>query len=206
MKQGNIDPQVLKDMNLSVDDLRTLIDTLSEKPLPEPIPIDRIRKKVSSFHEKMNWIADFLEKHKDEVPEEMRIDKNDIRLEFYIDRRAVARLMRICMRPDFTQLGVFFGLQASNGKPLEKDDKEFGHFTGIFVGLTEEREVLNCHFPARPLLSENDEHIEGEDTWPPPPPPPPPGKHGEPNGKELPPKNYFKLSTGIDEITKYFAD
>jgi hypothetical protein len=172
------------------------------QPLPEPIPIDRIRKKVASFHEKMNWLADFLEKYKDEVPEEMRIKKEDLKLAFYIDRRAVARLMRICMRPDFTQLGVFFGLQAAGGDPLKEDSKEFGQFTGIFVGVNENLEMLDCHFAMRPLKSENDEHIEGEDTWPP-PPPPPPGKNGV---KATALKNYFSLSTAFKEIREYFAD
>lgn len=177
------------------------------QPLPEPIPIDRIRKKVADFHEKMNWLADFLEKYKDEVPEEMRIKKEDLKLAFYIDRRAVARLMRICMRPDFTQMGVFFGLQAAGGDLLKEDSKEFGQLTGIFVGVNEELEMLDCHFPIRPLNSEGDEHIEGEDTWPP-PPPPPPGKDVKPsNGvKATDIRNYFSLATEIKEIREYFAD
>jgi hypothetical protein len=208
MKHVNIDPLLFRKMHGRIDELKDFFDNSNGKALPAPIPIDRVRTKVASFYKKMNWIARFLEEHQDEVPEEMRINKDDLKLEFYIDRRAVARLMRICMRPDFSQMGVFFGLQAANGDPLKEGDKEFGTMTGIFMGLDEERNVLDCHFPLRTLESENDEHIDGEDTWPPPPPPPPPPGKKRKNGtvKSEPPKHYFSLSSKFNEIEDYFED
>jgi hypothetical protein len=213
MKQVNIDPSLFEKMHFKMDELYALLPKKNGTPLPEPIPIDRVRLKVAAFYRKMNWIAQYLEGRKaeapHEVPDEMLINKDDLKLEFYIDRRAVARLVRISMLPEFEQLGVFYGLQAVNGNPLSAGDKEFGQFTGIFVGLDKERNVLDVHFPARELETEDDEHIDGEDTWPPPPPPDGPGKKkGKRNGSltSTPPKNYFSLATDPDEIDRYFAD
>lgn len=163
--------------------------------IPAITPLPDIQKKVDAFHEKMNRIADFLIEY--EAPEELQIKKEDLPIQFYIDKEAVARLMRICMQEDFVQLGVYWGLQnPANQDPLEPGSKIFGEITGCFIGLDKDRNILNCHFPHIPVGSTEIQKIDGEDTWP------PPGGGDVIGGRK--PENYFSLASEAITVHNFF--
>ncbi len=68
-----------------------------------------IEGKLLTFFEKMKRIAAFL--HKNGAPADIQIKPEEIFLECYIDKPAIARLMTIAMQDNFAQFGVFFGLE-----------------------------------------------------------------------------------------------
>jgi len=134
--------------------------------LPAPTNMSVIQLKVADFQFKMKEINGALQG----AEAFMQIqDPENFFTQFYVDRAALARLAAIAAQDEFTQFGVFFGVEDPvSKKPLE-DLKApgFGRLTCCFVGLDKEGNVMGVHFPgangAEPLL-------KAEETWPPPPP------------------------------------
>jgi hypothetical protein len=129
---------------------------------------EKIEAKLLTFYEKMNRIAAFLRNHN--APADIQINSEEIYLECYIDKPAIARLMTIAMQDNFAQFGVFFGLEdpASHG-PEVPESTSFGQLTACFLGLDANQNILGCHFPKGSAGRATGEEMGGEDTWPPPP-------------------------------------
>jgi len=182
-----------------------------------PTPLDTVQEKVLAFYEKMNQIATFLRNNN--APPELQINRKDLFLQFYIDKPAIVRLLKISTQEDFEQFGVFFGLEAPEEE--EKDlDEAFGEMTACFVGLDKDRNVLHCHFPGSNTASTGDNPtnqtaattaaVDPEDTWPPRPGHPindPPQANVEyvkkADEEEIP--RCFTLETYWREVADYFA-
>ena|ERR1700677_4464531 len=171
---------------------------MKRSPLRET-PVVTIQEKVLSFYDKMNKIDKFLEENG--ASDDIRISAKDVPLEFYIDKLAVARLMRIAMQEEFEQFGVFFGIETPNDLPfpLPGSPDSYGKLTGCFLGLNAKREILDCHFEKINPKDFNSGGIPGEETWP-----PPGGGSGVKGGKHPPLKNYFSLASNRTTVEKYF--
>jgi|ERR1700722_1371132 len=162
-------------------------------------PVETIQEKVLSFYDKMNKIDKFLEEHG--ASKDIRISAKDVSLEFYIDKKAVGRLMRIAMQEEFEQFGVFFGIETPNDQPfpLPGSQDSYGKLTACFLGLNGKREILHCHFEKINPKDFNTGGIPGEETWP-----PPGGGMGAKGARRLPIKNYFSLASNRTTVEKYF--
>lgn len=142
--------------------------TESIEDFPAAEPIDSIQQKVNVFQMKMQQIADVLDRTAN-VDHLKILSRDTFYTQFYIDKDAIARLINISMREDFSCFGVYFGLEDPDTHAPIKDPKApgLGRLTCCFVGLDTTDQVLIDHFPpteARPL------QVKPEETWPPPPP------------------------------------
>ncbi|MHA4811549.1 hypothetical protein ACX0G9_25865 [Flavitalea flava] len=170
------------------------------KRLGEATPLEDIQLKVYTFYEKMRRIAQFLKDNN--APPEMQIDPENLKLEFYIDKKAITRLINICMQDNFAIFGVFFGLQdPKDQQPLKGDAEIFGELTGCFLGLDDDRNILGCHFPKIPVGTTKPVVVMGEDTWPPHPPKPIPPVA---TGSTAQTPRYFSLASNPMDVCKYF--
>ena len=168
--------------------------------VPIQTSVQIIQKKVLAYHEKMNKVAEWLEKSG--APDEIRIQPEEIFLQFYIDKDAITRLINISMQKNFEQFGVFFALEDSETQaPPTKPSSSYGRPTACFLGLDGDKNILGCHFPKIPVGSNTIQKIDGEDTWP---PPPPPGAAVEPTEQEPATENQFTLATDEETIQTYF--
>ena len=135
---------------------------------PDPTNMSVIQLKVADFQFKMKEINGALQ---DAEPFMQIQDQENFFTQFYVDRAALARLAAIAARDEFTQFGVFFGLEDPKTKEPLEDLRApgFGRLTCCFVGLDKESKVMGVHFPGAdgsPAL------LQAEETWPPPPPNP----------------------------------
>ncbi|WP_431211782.1 hypothetical protein ACQ86N_39240 [Puia sp. P3] len=148
----------------------------------------------------MKKVADYLEKNG--APPEIRINPEEVFLQYYIDKAAITRLINISMQDDFAQYGVFFGLEdPETQKPPHDPTASFGRPTACFLGLDKYNNILGCHFPKIPVGSNVVQVIDGEDTRP---PSPPPGAAEEGAGQESTPENQFTLTTDAGTLDTYF--
>jgi hypothetical protein len=126
-----------------------------QTPLQAPTALDIIRDKVLKYHEKMKWIADYLEDKKD-VPEKYKIDKIKEFIEFYIDKPALKRIQEIADLDKCDHIAVYFGLTS-----------DYSSITGCFLGIDAQGNVLDNHRknggPSMATVQK-----KGEDTWLPP--------------------------------------
>ncbi len=160
-----------------------------------------IERKLLNFHKKLNRVATFLRDHN--APADIQINAEEIYLECYVDKPAIARLMTIAMQDNFAQFGVFFGLE----KPRTHDEQasestSFGRLTTCFLGLDANQNILGCHFPKGSADEDAGQVIDGEDTWP----PPPIDKAAIGTVADLPydPEKAFTLFSDVDFIKNYF--
>jgi hypothetical protein len=119
---------------------------------PFPTRMKIIHAKVKAYHKKMNAIADFLATAPG-VPEELKIDKKQEFIGFYIDKTALARLHLISTLDKCDSLAVYFGLA----------DQKKNSVTGCFVAIDKDRKIVDGHFEEKV-----DNAMDGEDTWIPP--------------------------------------
>jgi hypothetical protein len=136
--------------------------------IAKPLDISIVQQKTADFQFKMRALANAL---KDAAPYLQFLEPERFYTQFYIDRAALARLNEIAAQDEFSNFGVFFGLEDPETQQPLSDPKApgFGRLTCSFLGLDEHYRVLRTHFPvdAQPA------QFQAEETWPPPPPPPP---------------------------------
>lgn len=138
------------------------------KDLPlAPTPLVSVRKKVLSFYDKMTELYQFLIENS--APPELLLHAKEFPLEIYIDKPAIARLIKISMEEDFEQFGVFFGAEKRAVPTSEPDNySSFGHLTACFVGLNKENDIIQCHLrPINQSTGDTGGGISPEETWPP---------------------------------------
>jgi hypothetical protein len=165
-------------------------------------PRKKIEAKLLTFYEKMNRIVAFLHNHN--APADLQINSEEIYLECYIDKPAIARLINIAMQDNFAQFGVFFGLENPGGHDPQgpQPSTSFGQLTACFLGLDENQNILGCHFPTGSAGRATGEEMGGEDTWP----PPPIGGANKSILADLPydPRKAFTLFSSERDIKEYF--
>src|ERR1700744_4391915 len=112
--------------------MNSLLKDKSRPDLFKVTPRETIGEKLFTFYEKMNAIAAFLKENG--APPEIQIKPEEIYLECYIDKPAVARLITIAMQDDFAQFGLFFGLEDPVTQDPEEDpSSSFGRLTACFL-------------------------------------------------------------------------
>jgi len=161
--------------------------------LPNPESMTAIQQKVSAFQLKMEAIADVIDSQPGVEAVHLRVaDREQFFSQFYIDKAAMARLNTIAMHTKFSHFGVFFGLEDPVTRNPLKDVKApgLGRLTCCFVGIDDEGQVLEDHFPPTPTRPFQ---IMAEETWPPPPPPP-----------TGPKSEVFALSDSPDKVAAFF--
>jgi len=136
--------------------------------LAAPLDISSVQQMTADFQFKMRALAKALQ---DAAPYLQFLEPEKFYTQFYIDRPALARLNEIAAQEEFSNFGVFFGLQDPETRQPLSDPKApgFGRLTCSFVGLDEHYRVLKTHFPVGAEAAQ----FHAEETWPPPPPPPP---------------------------------
>jgi hypothetical protein len=171
---------------------------MAKQDMMAPTSVDVIQQKVLAFKNKMSSIASFLKKHR--AGKDIQILPSEFPLEFYVDRPAVARLIRIAMKEDFYQFGVFFGVETAADKTPSPNnsDNSFGKITACFLGLNKNREILKCHYAKIEATDTASSGVPGEETWP------PPGGPGLDYQKGSRPEHYYFLDSNTNDVIKYF--
>ena len=145
--------------------------------------LDSIRDKVTRYHEKMNAISKFLDKHN--APPGLKINMDDQFIQFYIDQKYLNALNDISGLDGFDHLGVFFGI----------DNDKKGKVTACFLGMDDQNKILDQHKqPYKSAKGKITQAEPGQEDWPPP----------YNMGKTLP-KNCFNLRTDIKVILKFLS-
>jgi hypothetical protein len=125
---------------------------LDGEGLPFPTRIKIVHEKVMAYHKKMNAIADFLASAPG-VPDDIKIDKNQEFIGFYIDKKSIARLHVISTLDNCDSVAVYFGLA----------DRKKNSVTGCFVAIDKDRKIVDGHFENKVTNV-----LDPEDTWVPP--------------------------------------
>lgn len=128
---------------------------MEKKSNAERTPLGKIREKVKTYHTKMNAIALALEGANAAV----RINREKEFMEFYIEKKDLARLNEIASYPGCERLAVFFGLSNTH----DKDS-----VTGCFLGINHENNIIPQHRSTQAGRVGLPGAIDGEDTWLPP--------------------------------------
>lgn len=113
-----------------------------------PEYLKEIRQQVTAFYDRMNEISDYLSG----VRGAPQLRKQDIYMQFYIDKTSLQALNEIADADGCESLVVLFGIH-----------KE--HLTGCFLGIDADKQILARH--KKPLMGQA--QLPGQENWPPPP-------------------------------------
>ncbi len=156
-----------------------------------PTPLLKIKEQVLRLYEKYGKIADFLIEYN--APEDIRINKEDFLLQFYIDEQALNNITDMLKRSDAQKLIVLFGIQKYEelGKQREK-------LTACFLGMDKNQDVDETHRDGivNGTFRTGD---PGEESWPPPP-------YEPPLGTAKRPVNCLSLASNSKELENFFRN
>lgn len=160
---------------------------MPKKSKTAPVPLEKIKNKVLNYQKLMQSA---LKAYNATSSVSSKVDPDQQYLQFYIDKSAMLRLLRICIESECDSLGVFFGL----------DETRNNKVTACFLALNEKKEIIQAHFgkgvdkkgkliDIEPLL--------GEENWPPPP------INETQNARSHRP--FFKVSSNPNDVADYFT-
>lgn len=160
-----------------------------------PVAIELVRKKVHAYHTMMNDVIDYIA---NSVPNtgvtKPTIDPATQYLQFYIDKDALMRMLKICTSDGFDSIGVFFG--------VDIDVRMNNKLTASFIGLDASRRIIKGHFSKATRTVDGvteDDSLPGEENWP----PPPETLTASPGASAVSP--FLTLKSTSAEIDKFFT-
>lgn len=164
---------------------------MPKKSKTAPVPLEKIKNQVIEYKRLMHSA---LEAHNAKKTVTKKVDLNHQYLQFYIDKPAMMRLLKISLEAECDEIGVFFGLD--DGQEHQRNNK----VTACFIGLNKKKEIIQAHLGK--ALDRNGKLIEidpllGEENWPPPP---------EQNSKSHTGKRpFFTVASNENDIEAYFS-